>query len=294
MSITASMVKELRERTGAGMMECKKALVETGGDLDAAAEALRKAGAAKADKKASRVAADGRVVIKANGSKAVITEVNSETDFVAKDENFVAFAEAVATAIAASGKTDIGSLADQDIGDGRTVETARTELIQKVGENISVRRAEIVENDGPIGAYTHGARIGAVVALDGGDESLARDIAMHVAAISPMCIDETGVPAEMLDREKRIFSEQAQESGKPAEIVEKMVNGKVAKFLKEITLVGQPFVKDDKQTVGQLLKSSGAKVVSFTRFEVGEGIEKKEENFADEVMKQIEEARKDD
>jgi len=294
MSITASMVKELRERTGAGMMECKKALVETGGDLDAAAEALRKAGAAKADKKASRVAADGRVVIKANGSKAVITEVNSETDFVAKDENFVAFAEAVATAIAASGKTDIGSLADQDIGDGRTVETARTELIQKVGENISVRRAEIVENDGPIGAYTHGARIGAVVALDGGDESLARDIAMHVAAISPMCIDETGVPAETLDREKRIFSEQAQESGKPAEIVEKMVNGKVAKFLKEITLVGQPFVKDDKQTVGQLLKSSGAKVVSFTRFEVGEGIEKKEENFADEVMKQIEEAKKDD
>ena len=293
MSITASMVKELRERTGAGMMECKKALVETGGDLDAAAEALRKAGAAKADKKASRVAADGRVVIKANGSKAVITEVNSETDFVAKDENFVAFAEAVATTIAASGKADIGSLADQDIGDGRTVETARTELVQKVGENISVRRAEIVENDGPIGAYTHGARIGAVVALDGGDESLARDIAMHVAAISPMCIDETGVPAETLDREKRIFSEQAQESGKPAEIVEKMVNGKVAKFLKEITLVGQPFVKDDKQTVGQLLKSSGAKVVSFTRFEVGEGIEKKEENFADEVMKQIEEAKKD-
>ena len=294
MSITASMVKELRERTGAGMMECKKALVETGGDLDAAAEALRKAGAAKADKKASRVAADGRVVIKANGSKAVITEVNSETDFVAKDENFVAFAEAVATTIAASGKADIGSLADQDIGDGRTVETARTELVQKVGENISVRRAEIVENDGPIGAYTHGARIGAVVALDGGDESLARDIAMHVAAISPMCIDETGVPAETLDREKRIFSEQAQESGKPAEIVEKMVNGKVAKFLKEITLVGQPFVKDDKQTVGQLLKSSGAKVVSFTRFEVGEGIEKKEENFAEEVMKQIEDAKKDD
>ncbi len=293
MSITASMVKELRERTGAGMMECKKALVETGGDLDAAAEALRKAGAAKADKKSSRVAADGRVVIKANGTKAVITEVNSETDFVAKDENFVAFAEAVAAAIAASGKTDVGSLADQDIGDGRTVETARTELIQKVGENISVRRAEIVENDGPIGAYTHGARIGALVALEGGDESLARDIAMHVAAINPMCVDETGVPAETLDREKRIFSEQAAESGKPAEIVEKMVSGKVAKFLKEITLVGQPFVKDDKQTVGQLLKSAGARVVSFTRFEVGEGIEKKEENFADEVMKQIEDVKKD-
>lgn len=292
MSVSASMVKELRERTGAGMMECKKALVETDGNLDAAAEALRAAGAAKADKKASRIAADGRVVIQVNGSKAVIAEVNSETDFVAKDENFISFVDSVAAAALASGVTDTAELADVSLGD-LTVEVARTELIQKVGENISVRRAQIVANDGPIGCYTHGARIGAVVALEGGDEDLARDIAMHVAAINPTCIDESGVPAETLETEKRIFTEQAAESGKPPEIIEKMIGGRINKFLREITLVGQPFVKDDKQTVGQLLKNAGASVVSFTRYEVGEGIEKKEENFADEVMKQIEDAKKD-
>ncbi|RZV38586.1 MAG: elongation factor Ts [Chromatiales bacterium] len=287
MSITASMVKELRERTGAGMMECKKALVEANGDLDAAAEALRKSGQAKADKKAGRVAADGRVVISKDGGKAVIVEVNSETDFVAKDENFSAFADSIAAAVLASGVTDVAALATQDIGDGRSVEQARTDLVQKVGENISVRRAQLIEVDGPIGAYTHGARIGAVVALNGGDEELARDIAMHVAAINPTCIDETGVPTEMLEREKRIFSEQAAESGKPPEIIEKMVTGRVAKFLKEVTLVGQPFVKDDKQSVGQLLKSADASVASFIRFEVGEGIEKKEDNFVEEVMAQV-------
>jgi len=284
------MVKELRERTGAGMMECKRALVEVGGNLDAAAEALRAAGAAKADKKASRVAADGRVVIQANGSKAVIAEVNSETDFVAKDENFIGFADAVAAASLASGVTDVAALAGVALGSA-TVEVARTELVQKVGENISVRRTEIIANDGPIGVYTHGARIGAIVALDGGDESLARDIAMHVAATNPTCIDESGVPAEILETEKRIFTEQAAESGKPPEIIEKMIGGRINKFLKEITLVGQPFVKDDKQTVGQLLKAASASVVSFTRYEVGEGIEKKVENFADEVMKQIADAK---
>ncbi len=278
MSITASMVKELRERTGAGMMECKKALVEANGDLDAAAEALRKSGQAKADKKAGRVAADGRVVIKANGSKAVIAEVNSETD---------------ADVALSSGITDAAELANASMGD-LTVEAARTELVQKVGENISVRRADIIESNGPIGYYTHGARIGAVVALEGGDEGLARDIAMHVAAINPTCIDESGVPSETLERERRIFTEQAAESGKPPEIIEKMIGGRINKFLKEITLVGQPFVKDDKQSVGQLLKSAGASVISFVRFEVGEGIEKKVENFADEVMKQIEDAKKDD
>ena len=287
MAITASMVKELRERTGAGMMECKKALVEANGDLDAAAEALRKAGAAKADKKAGRVAADGRVVIQQEGGKAVIVEVNSETDFVAKDENFVAFAEAVAAAALASGETDVGKLAAQTLSDGRSVEEARTGLVQKVGENISVRRAQVVEAAGPMSFYTHGARIGAIVALEGGDEELARDIAMHVAAINPVCIDESGVPAETLDTEKRIFTEQAQASGKPAEIIEKMVTGRVAKFLKEITLVGQPFVKDPDVSVGKLLKSANAKVVSFVRYEVGEGIEKKEENFAEEVMSQV-------
>ena len=292
MTITASMVKELRERTGAGMMECKKALVEADGDMDAAAEALRKSGQAKADKKAGRVAADGRIVIKADGSKAVVVEVNSETDFVAKDENFAAFAEAVADAALESGETDVAALADTKLADGRTVETARTELISKVGENISVRRAQQVESDGALGFYTHGAKIGAVVALEGGDEALARDIAMHVAAINPTCIDEAGVPAETLENERRILTEQAQDSGKPADIVAKMVEGRVAKFLKEITLVGQPFVKDPDVTVGKLLSGANAKVTSFVRFEVGEGIEKKVENFADEVMKQVEEARK--
>ena len=287
MSVTASMVKELRERTGAGMMECKKALVTTNGDLDAAAEELRKSGQAKADKKSSRVAADGRVIVSKDGSKAVIVEVNSETDFVAKDGNFVAFAEAVAAAALASGTTDVSAIASQAIDAARTIEEARTELVSKVGENISVRRISIVENNGPIGFYTHGARIGAIVALDGGDEELARDIAMHVAASNPICTDETGVPAEMLDRERRIFSEQAAASGKPAEIIEKMVTGRVAKFLKEITLIGQPFVKDPDISVGKLLKGAGASVRSFVRFEVGEGIEKKVDNFAEEVMAQV-------
>ena len=293
MSISASMVKELRERTGAGMMECKKALVETGGDLDAAAEHLRKSGQAKADKKASRIAADGRVVVAAEGNKAVIVEVNSETDFVAKDENFLAFSDAVAAAALAAGTTDVEALSAEALPDGRTVELARTELISKVGENIGVRRIAIVESDSVLASYTHGARIGAVVALDGGDEVLARDIAMHVAASNPTCIDETGVPAETLENEKRILTEQALDSGKPAEIVEKMVLGRINKFLKEITLVGQPFVKDPDVSVGKLLKSAGATVSAFVRFEVGEGIEKKQENFADEVMKQIEDAKKD-
>jgi elongation factor Ts len=291
MSISASMVKELRERTGAGMMECKKALVETGGDMEAAAELLRKSGQAKADKKAGRVAADGKIVIKADGGKAVVVEVNSETDFVAKDENFISFADAVADVAMASGTIDVQALAKETLADGRSVEQARTDLISKVGENISVRRIANVTSGGPLGHYTHGAKIGAVVALDGGDEDLARDIAMHVAAINPTCIDERGVPAETLERERRIFAEQAAESGKPPEIVEKMVSGRVAKFLKEITLVGQPFVKDDKISVGKLLDKAGAKVTAFVRFEVGEGIEKKQENFADEVMKQIEDAK---
>jgi elongation factor Ts len=280
MSISASMVKELRERTGAGMMECKKALVETDGDMEAAAELLRKSGQAKADKKAGRVAADGKIVIRTDGSKAVVVEVNSETDFVAKDENFIAFAEAVADAALASGTTDVEAFANETLADGRNVEQARTDLIAKVGENISVRRIASVTSDGPLGHYTHGAKIGAVVALEGGDEDLARDIAMHVAAINPACIDESGVAAETLERERRIFAEQAAESGKPAEIVEKMVSGRVAKFLKEITR--------------KLLDKAGATVTSFVRFEVGEGIEKKQENFADEVMKQIEDAKKKD
>ena len=287
MSITASMVKELRERTGAGMMECKKALVETNGDLEAAVEVLRKSGQAKADKKASRVAADGRIVIAQEGNKAVVVEINSETDFVAKDENFVAFANAVAAAALASGTTDVEAFAAEKLADGRSVEEARTELIAKVGENIGVRRIQVVESAGVLASYTHGARIGSVVALDGGDEDLARDIAMHVAATNPLCIDESGVPAETLDNERRILTEQAQDSGKPAEIVEKMVAGRVKKYLKEITLLGQPFVKDPDVSVGKLVADAKATVRDFVRFEVGEGIEKKTENFAAEVMAQV-------
>ncbi|MAD92066.1 MAG: elongation factor Ts [Gammaproteobacteria bacterium] len=290
MSITASMVKELRERTGAGMMECKKALIEVEGDLDAASEVLRSAGIAKADKKANRVAADGRVVIQINGDKAVIIEINSETDFVAKDENFIGFADAVALASLDSEVTDVELLSDVSL-ENSTIEAARTELIQKVGENITIRRSTLVKNDGIIGTYTHGARIGAIVVLDGGNANLARDIAMHVAAMKPVCIDEFAVPEEMLKTEKRIFIEQAAESGKPPEIVEKMIEGRVKKFFKEITLIGQTFIKDDKKTIDQLLKDCNAKVISFTRYEVGEGIEKKVENFADEVMKQIEDVK---
>jgi len=287
MSISASMVKELRERTGAGMMECKKALVEANGDLDAAAEVLRKSGQAKADKKSGRVAADGRVVVAANDDQAVIVEVNSETDFVAKDANFVGFAEALADLALKTGITDPAELAASELPDGRTVEAARTELVQKVGENIGIRRISRLETADVMGHYTHGARIGAIVALEGGDEALARDIAMHVAATNPQAIDESGVAEEELDRERRILTEQAEASGKPADIVDKMVKGRIAKYLKEITLVGQPFVKDPDTSVGKLLGGASASVKSFVRFEVGEGIEKKQDNFVEEVMAQV-------
>jgi elongation factor Ts len=281
------MVKELRERTGAGMMECKKALVETDGDMDSAVELLRKSGQAKADKKSGRVAADGRVVIATDGLQAAMIEINSETDFVAKDENFVGYADAVGAAVLASDVADVDALATETLADGRTVETARTELVAKVGENISVRRFTRLVAADHLGSYAHGARIGAIVSLKGGDDELARDIAMHIAATNPVCVDEDGVPADVLESERRIFAEQAAESGKPPEIVEKMVTGRVAKFLKEITLVGQPFVKDPDIAVGKLLKNAGAEVTGFVRYEVGEGIEKKEENFAEEVLKQV-------
>ena len=286
------MVKELRERTGAGMMECKKALVEASGNMDEAVELLRKSGQAKADKKSGRIAAEGRVAIATDGHKAAMIEINSETDFVAKDENFTLFAQAVVARVLAGDAVDVVHLATEKLPDGRTIEQARTELVTKVGENISLRRLARVEATGHLGSYAHhGARIGALVSLQGGNDDLARDIAMHVAATNPVCIDDSGVPAETLERERRIFSEQAAESGKPPEIIEKMVVGRIAKFLKEITLVGQPFVKDPDVTVAKLLKDSGASVASFVRFEVGEGIEKKEENFAEEVARQIEQSK---
>ena len=287
MSITASMVKELRDRTGAGMMECKKSLVEVNGDIDAAIELLRTSGQAKAEKKASRVAADGRVAIKSNTSEAVIIEINSETDFVAKDENFINFSDSAANLLLEKDVESIEQLSELVLSDSTTVEEARTELISKVGENISIRRFNKISDSVNLGIYSHGSRIGSIVSLSGGSENLAKDIAMHIAASNPICIDVNGVPSDLIEREKRIYNEQALSSGKPPEIIEKMVQGKMSKYLKEITLLGQSFVKDPDISIENLLKNSNAVVTDFIRYEVGEGIEKKEENFADEVMKQI-------
>ncbi|HHH47143.1 MAG TPA: elongation factor Ts [Thiotrichales bacterium] len=289
MQITAAMVKELRERTGAGMMECKKALTEAGGDMEAAIEAMRKSGAAKADKKAGRVAAEGVIVtrVSQDGKHVAIVEINSETDFVAKDDNFLEFANQVADLIIEKHPADLEALKALPLGDG-TVEEARQALVAKIGENIQIRRFLIIDVEGGnVGTYLHGSRIGVVVDLEGGDEGLARDIAMHIAASKPMCVSEADVPEEVLAKEKEILIAQAQDSGKPADIIEKMVQGRLRKFLGEITLVGQPFVKDPDQTVGKLLEKSGASVKSFARYEVGEGIEKKQENFAEEVMAQV-------
>ncbi len=289
MAITAAMVKELRERTGAGMMECKKALTATDGDMDAAIEHLRKTGLAKADKKAGRTAAEGVVILNHSddGKSAVLVEINSETDFVAKDDNFKAFAEKVGQIALQSGADSIDTLLACEYEPGKTVEQARQELIAKVGENIQVRRMVRVHTDGVLGAYVHGGRIGVLVEQQGGDAELARDIAMHVAAINPAYVDADSVPAEVIDKEKAILVAQAEESGKPADIIEKMIQGRLRKFLAEITLLGQPFVKDGDLTVEKLLKDKGAKVVTFHRLAVGEGIEKKEENFAEEVMAQV-------
>ena len=286
MAVTAALVKELRERTGAGMMECKKALVETNGDMDAAIELLRKTGLAKADKKAGRVAAEGKIVAAQADGNAVLVEINSETDFVAKDENFGAFTDAVAQAALAQDGDAIEALLEANL-DGQTVEQARQALIAKIGENIQVRRMTRVATDGVIGSYVHGGRIGVLVELEGGDAELARDLAMHVAALSPAYATADDVPADVLAKEKEILVAQAQDSGKPPEIIEKMVEGRLRKYLAEITLVGQPFVKDGDVTVGKLLDQKGATVKGFSRLAVGEGIEKKEENFAEEVMQQV-------
>jgi elongation factor Ts len=280
------MVKELRERTGAGMMECKKALVETGGDMEAAVELLRKSGLAKADKKAGRVAAEGRVVMAQQDGRAVLVEVNCETDFVAKDENFAAFADRVAAVAATLDSEDVAALMSHDAG-GQTLEEQRQALVAKIGENVQVRRMALLAASGTIGAYVHGGRIGVLVNLDGGDAELARDLAMHVAALNPTYVGADDVPADVLDKEREILTAQARDSGKPPEIIEKMVEGRLRKHLAEITLVGQPFVKDGDVTVGKLLDQHGAAVKGFVRLAVGEGIEKKEENFADEVMQQV-------
>ena len=287
MTISAAQVKQLRERTGAGMMECKKALVETGGDLEAAVELMRKTGLAKADKKAGRVAAEGLIAIAGGDEGAAVVEINCETDFVAGGDEFGQFASGVAAAALTLGGDDLEALLAAPLANGQTVEETRRALIAKIGENINVRRVQMVEGGAHTGTYVHGRRIGVAVALDGGDDELARDVAMHVAASNPRYIDEDGVPAAELAKEKEILSEQARNEGKPEQIVEKMVVGRLRKFLAGITLVGQPFVKDPDVTVGKLLSSRDASVRSFVRFEVGEGIEKKQENFVEEVMAQV-------
>jgi elongation factor Ts len=290
MAITAAMVKELRERTGAGMMDCKKVLVETDGDLEAAIDVMRKSGAAKADKKASRVAADGKVVIAISddGKEAAILEVNCETDFVAKDENFTSFVKEVTMRVLADQPADIAALSALPLDNGESVEEARANLVAKIGENIQVRRFELVSaGEGQVFSYNHGVRIGVVVAMTGGDEALGKDIAMHIAASRPVCLSEADVPAESLAKEKEILVAQAKDSGKPENIIEKMVEGRLRKYLSEITLLGQNFVKDPDTTVANLVKNADAEISSFVRYEVGEGIEKKQEDFAAEVMAQV-------
>ena len=294
MNITAALVKELRERTGSGMMECKKALVETKGDIDAAIEQMRKSGLAKAGKKAGRTAAEGGIFLelKGDGEVGAILEVNCETDFVAKGDDFRNFSASLLRRILIEQPADLGVLLSLPIeaGGEKTVETARKELIAKIGENINVRRFSLFghnESGARLGGYLHGLRIGVLLELQNGDDALAKDIAMHIAASRPVAIDEQDVPAEVLAKEREIITAQAADSGKPAEIIGRMVDGRMRKYLAEITLCGQPFVKDPDITVGKLLEKTGASVKRFQRYEVGEGIEKETEDFAVEVMAQV-------
>ena len=285
MKITASLVKELRERTGAGMMDCKSALNDVDGDIESAIEVMRKSGAAKAAKKAGRIAAEGVISIKQKESDIVILEVNCETDFVAKDENFLSFTDEILNVIMSQDVNSVDNLLQKSIKE-QTVEEKMQQLVTKIGEKISIRRFEKIKIDKQVGTYLHGKRIGVIVEMDGGDENLAKDVAMHIAASKPLYINEEEVSQEVLAKEKEIYSAQAQESGKPNNIIEKMVEGKLKKFIKEITLIGQPFVKDSELSVEKVLQTANAKVLSFIRYEVGEGIEKRTDNFAEEVMSQ--------
>ncbi|MFT4020861.1 MAG: translation elongation factor Ts [Acinetobacter sp.] len=281
-AITASMVKELRDRTGLAMMECKKALTEADGDIELAIDNLRKSGQAKAAKKAGNIAADGAITIVQDGNKAILLEVNCQTDFVAKDENFANFSNAVAKAVLASGEVEAEKIAELKLEDGQTVEEARIALVQKIGENIQVRRAKIVEGDN-LAVYKHGLKIGVVVSYTG-DADTGKGIAMHVAAFNPVAVNAESVPAELVAKEKEIAEAKALESGKPANIVEKMVSGSVEKYLNEVVLERQQYVIDNDKKVAEALKATGTTVVQFVRFEVGEGIEKKAElSFAEEV-----------
>jgi elongation factor Ts len=289
MSITAETVKQLRERTGAGMMECKRALVETNGDIEAAAELMRKQGLAKADKKAARVAAEGVIVLEksADGRSAAMVEVNCETDFVAREADFQSFSAAVAQAALAADPASGEALAALKLASGETVDERRRALVAKIGENISVRRHATLSSSGQLGAYRHGTRIGALVAIEGGDAALAHDLAMHVAATNPAYLSVADVPADVVAKEREIETEKALAEGKPADIVAKMVEGRIRKTLNEKVLLGQPFVKDPDQTIEKLLKAAKAEVKSFQRFEVGAGIEKKQDDFVGEVMAQV-------
>ena len=286
MVITAQLVKELRERTGAGMMECKKALTQTGGDIEKAIEEMRKSGQAKADKKASRVAAEGVVVMAQANGRAVMVEINSETDFVARDESFKAFANDAVNTVANSSAKTLEEALNLTVESGKSIEEARKVLIAKIGENINVRRVTSL-NGQTLGAYSHGGRIGVIVAMEGGSEELAKDVAMHIAASNPLVVSQDQVPQDVVEKEKEIFVAQARESGKPDEIIEKMITGRIRKFLDEQSLHGQPFVKNPDQKVSQLLKDNNAKVTGFIRYGVGEGIEKEESDFAAEVMSQV-------
>ncbi len=287
--ITAQMVKELREMTGAGMMECKKALTEAEGSIDNAVDIMRTRGQAKAAKRASKVAAEGVVVTRCSedGLSAMMIEVNCETDFVARDSNFLDFAQQLASSGLEAGVTSVDALMALSPSGNETFEEQRQALINKIGENVKVRRCQLMTSTGIVGSYNHGSRIGVLVDLNQANADLAKDVAMHVAASNPQAIDESGVDAALIEKEKAIFSEQAKESGKPDNIVEKMVQGRVSKFLKEICLVSQPFVKDPDQTVGQLLKTADASIAQVVRFEVGEGIEKETIDFAEEVKAQV-------
>lgn len=282
--ITAALVKELRERTGSGMMECKRALQETSGDIEAAVELMRKAGQAKADKKASRVAAEGLIVIKPAAGAVAMVEVNCETDFVTKNDDFRDFAAAVAEVVLREGPADPDALLAAVMANGQSVEQNRRECIARIGENINVRRGvRLTTSTGVLGSYLHGTRIGVLVELEGGDAELAKDIAMHVAASRPLCVSSDQVPAELIAKEKEIYAARAVAEGKPADKIDKIVEGRLRKYFEEVTLLDQPFVKDPEQSVAKLLQSRQARVVRFERFELGEGIEKKSSDFAAEV-----------
>lgn len=291
MTITAAMVKALRERTGAGMMECKKALTEAGGDMDSAVEELRKKGAAKADQKSGRIAAEGAIsgVLSPDATTGVLVEINCETDFVAKDENFRQFGQMIAQTILENRPEDVQALSKLTVADAdQTVGEARVELFSKVGENLNIRRFAVVQaqEGGHVSAYLHGSRIGVLVHVHGGREGLGRDLAMHVAASRPLCVSRQDVPAQTLAKEREIFSAQAADSGKTDEIIDKIVEGRLQKYINEITLLGQPYVKDPDLSVAKLLDSEQAQVLAFTRFEVGEGLERKEDDFVAEVIAQ--------